>query len=78
MAAMVAAILVGGQVGSAAMISANAALIADQLKYSREFEKEADAVGMSLLGKSGFDTRAMPTFFNKLQKKYRIASSRCS
>ena len=38
-AAMVAAILVGGQVGSAALIGANAAVAADQLKYSRDFEK---------------------------------------
>ncbi len=67
-AAMVAAILVGGQVGSAALVSANAALAADQLQYSRDFEKEADAVGIRILAASHFDPAAMPAFFLKLQK----------
>ncbi len=67
-AAMVAAILVGGQVGSAALMGANAALAADQLKYNREFEKEADAIGLKMLAGAGFDPSAMPSFFLKLQK----------
>ncbi len=67
-AAMVAAILVGGQMGSAALVGANAALAADQLQYSRDFEKEADAVGIRILAASRFDPAAMPSFFQKLQK----------
>jgi predicted Zn-dependent protease len=67
-AAMIAAILVGGQMGSAAMVSANAALAADQLRYSRDFEKEADAIGIRILADSDFEPGAMPAFFQKLQK----------
>ena len=67
-AAMMGAILVGGQIGSAALVGANAAVVADQLKYSREFEKEADAIGLELLSKGEFDVHAMPRFFLKLQK----------
>lgn len=67
-AAMVAAILVGGQVGSAALVGANAALAADQLQYNRDFEKEADAVGIRILAESGFNPADMPSFFQKLQK----------
>jgi len=67
-AAMVAAILIGGQAGATAVLGANAAMIADQLRYNREFEKEADAVGLQFLGRAGFNTMAMPGFFLKLQK----------
>lgn len=74
-AAMVAAILVGGQMGSAALVGANAALAADQLQYSRDFEKEADAVGIRILAASRFDPAAMPSFFQKLQKSTMLQAS---
>lgn len=74
-AAMMGAILVGGQIGSAALVGANAAVVADQLKYSREFEKEADAIGLELLSKGEFDVHAMPRFFLKLQKTSELHAS---
>ncbi|KAA3631158.1 MAG: M48 family peptidase [Proteobacteria bacterium] len=74
-AAMIAAILVGGQMGSAALVGANAALAADQLQYSRDFEKEADAVGIRILASSGFEPAAMPAFFQKLQKSSMLQAS---
>jgi beta-barrel assembly-enhancing protease len=73
-AAMVAAILVGGQMGSAALVGANAALAADQLRYSRDFEKEADSVGIRILAQSRFDPTAMPSFFQKLQRNSMLQS----
>ncbi|MFT7532290.1 MAG: putative Zn-dependent protease [Gammaproteobacteria bacterium] len=73
-AAMVAAILVGGQLGSAALVSANAAMAADQLRYSRDFEREADSVGLRLLASSGFSPADMPKFFTKLHKQSSLSS----
>lgn len=42
-----------------------------QLAYSREFEREADALGMQLMASGGFDVRSMPTFFERLQQAQR-------
>ena len=67
-AAIIASILVGGQAGVAGVTLANANLLSNQLAYSREFEREADAIGMKLLSDSGFDPSAMAEFFNRLQR----------
>jgi predicted Zn-dependent protease len=42
--------------------------VANQLSYSRDFEREADRVGMQYLGAAGFDARDMPGFFQRLQQ----------
>ncbi len=42
-----------------------------QLSYSRDFEREADRIGMQYLGGAGFDARAMPAFFERLQQTSR-------
>ncbi|VVE22232.1 peptidase M48 [Pandoraea communis] len=39
-----------------------------QLRFSRDAEREADRVGFQLLQAAGFDTYAMPTFFERLQR----------
>ena len=39
-----------------------------QLDFTREYEKEADRIGLGILEKSGLDTRAMPAFFDRMQK----------
>lgn len=70
--AMLGGILVGGQVGTAAILSTQAALGADQLAYSRTFEAEADANGMKTLTAAGYDPIAMPDFFAQLEKKSRL------
>jgi predicted Zn-dependent protease len=44
-----------------------------QLDFTRDNEREADRVGLQILNDSGFDTRAMPTFFETLMKNTRIA-----
>ena len=67
-AAIIASILVGGQAGIAGVTLANANLLANQLAYSREFEKEADAIGIQMMSKSGFDPEATSSFFEKLQR----------
>jgi predicted Zn-dependent protease len=74
-AAILASILVGGQAGIAGVTLANANLLSNQLAYSREFEREADAIGMKLLSDSGFDPSAMAEFFNRLQR-FNVISSK--
>jgi predicted Zn-dependent protease len=67
-AAIVASILVGGQAGVAGLTATTAALASNQLRYSREFEKEADAVGIGLMADAKYDPLAMAEFFGKLEK----------
>lgn len=71
-AAVVAAVLLGGQAGAAALTTANAVLLDDQLRYSRDFEREADAIGIRILAESGFDVNAMASFFGKLERESRL------
>jgi len=66
-AAILASIAIGGQAGLAGLTVANAALISSQLAFTREFEREADAIGIRLLAWAGFDPAAMAGFFGKLE-----------
>lgn len=68
-AAILASVLVGGQTGLAGLTVANAALVSNQLAYTREFEREADAIGIQLAVRAGFDPSAMGRFFNKLDRR---------
>jgi len=73
--ALAAAILLGGEAGQAAMVAANASAIENQLEYSRGFEKEADGIGLQTLARAGYDPRAMPAFFERLQRWSRVYES---
>ncbi len=55
-----------------AAMAGQAAGIQNQLNYSRDFEREADRVGLQLLERSGFDVRGMASFFERLQKFGRL------
>ncbi len=70
MAGIIAAIIIGTQNSEAGQATAAAVIgtqVQKQLNFSRVNEQEADRVGMQLLQKAGFDPRAMPAFFEKLQ-----------
>jgi predicted Zn-dependent protease len=56
----------GGDVGLAAALGGQAALLQQQINFTRGNEQEADRVGMQILAKSDFDPRAMPTFFERM------------
>jgi predicted Zn-dependent protease len=58
---------------SGAAMAAQGAAISGQLGYSRDFEREADRIGFQTLQSAGFDVRAMPAFFEKLQRFTRIS-----
>ena len=64
--AVLASIAVGGEVGAAGLTAAVAASQSSQLAYTREFEREADAVGIKLLAKADYDPDDMARFFEKL------------
>lgn len=61
----------GGNLGMAVGMSAQAAAAQNQLRYSRSFEQEADRIGMQTLTQAGYDPRAMPTFFLRLERATR-------
>jgi len=73
LAAMALAILSrNSQLGSAAAAIGQASVITAQIGFTREFEREADRLGFLTLEKSGFDVRAMPAFFVRLQRAGRL------
>lgn len=71
-AALLAALILGGQAGAAAYTLTAATVVDQQLAFTRDFEREADRLGIRLLYKSGFDPNAMPAFFEELQKNTRV------
>jgi predicted Zn-dependent protease len=60
------------ELASGALATASAAMVQRQLDYTREHEREADRVGLSILDAAGFDVRAMPAFFTALQQGTRF------
>ncbi|MDK9703987.1 MAG: M48 family metalloprotease [Sulfuritalea sp.] len=54
------------------LMAGQGAAIQNQLNYSRDFEREADRIGVRLLEKSSFDIRGMSSFFERLQKQGRL------
>lgn len=71
-AAMLAAILIGGEAGKAAMVAASAGSVQSQINFTRKNEQEADRVGIGLLARSGFNAIGMATLFEKMQKQARL------
>ena len=78
-AMILAAVILGATVspdaGIAAIASAQAGIIQQQINFTRSNEKEADNVGMQILSKSEFDPRDMPSFFGRLTQANRIYES---
>ena len=75
MAAMALALLAArnnSQVGIGGIAAVSAASVQSQLNYSRDFEREADRLGLSLLDRSGYDVRGMEDFFERLQRFGRL------
>jgi predicted Zn-dependent protease len=56
----------------AAVAGVGAGSIQRQLTFTREHEQEADLIGLATLQKSGFDVRAMPVFFERLEQGTRL------
>lgn len=76
-AAVIAGLIIGTQntqAGQAAITAGAAAGEQSRLNFSRSNEQEADRVGIGLLAKAGYDPRAMPTFFERLDVASRYYS----
>lgn len=69
LASVLVAATVGGDAGAAAIAATQAGVVQSQLAFSREFEREADRIGMQTLSRAGFDPEAMPLFFENLQRQ---------
>ena len=76
LAAMAAAILlarVHPDLASGAIVASQAGGVQASLAYSRQFESEADRIGLQTLEAAGFDPRAMAAFFQKMEGSMRVS-----
>lgn len=60
------------QLAQGALTASSAASLQRQLDYTREHEREADRVGLTILQNAGFDPHGMPAFFRVLQRGSRL------
>ncbi len=73
-AALLGALLLGGvdsQLGGAAMAGVAAGSAQHQINFTRDNEREADRIGIQILGNAGFDPGDMPEFFERMQRANR-------
>ncbi|NJN52645.1 MAG: M48 family metallopeptidase [Gammaproteobacteria bacterium] len=77
LAAMLASIAIaattGGDAGIAAMSTTQAVMQANQLRFSRGREQEADRIGINTLHASDMDPSAMGRMFERMQRAYRFS-----
>jgi beta-barrel assembly-enhancing protease len=62
-------IFVGGGIGFGARQAAGLLVPMTFMKFSRNFEREADELGLQYMYKTGYDPQAFVTFFEKIQAK---------
>lgn len=72
LAALLAALVIGGQTNSSAVIAAAMVTLGsgaqNMINFTRGNEEEADRIGIQALYRAGFDPMAMPTFFHIMQQ----------
>lgn len=61
-----------GQVAEAAVATASAMQMQNLIDYTREHEREADRVGLTMLDRAGFDPRGAATIFERLMRANRL------
>lgn len=76
LAAIVLGATVGGDAAAAAAVGSQAAIIQQQINFTRANEQEADRVGIEILAGSGHEPRAMPSFFSRMGKANRVYASK--
>ena len=76
LASMIAALILGaaggGDAAIAALSTVQAAAQANQLRFSRERETEADRIGMNTMARAGLDPNAASRMFERMQRTYRF------
>lgn len=70
LASMVLASSVNANIGEAAIHATNAAIVRDQMAYSRANEQEADRIGLQLMQASGFDSSKMLSMLSYLDSPF--------
>ena len=78
LASILVAVLAGrnnANVAGAALASGQAAAIQSQLSYSRDYEREADRVGLQILNAAGYDPQGMPDFFERMYQQTRMVEN---
>ena len=73
--AIIAAMVLGGEVGEAVFASTLAGTAQSQLSYSRAHEQEADRVGIEMLSRAKYNPNDMPNFFETLQRQSRYSQT---
>jgi predicted Zn-dependent protease len=61
-----------GQMTEAALATSSALMMQNMLDYTREHEREADRVGVTLLERAGFDPRGAVTVFERMLRANRL------
>jgi Zn-dependent protease with chaperone function len=61
--------MVGGAVGSAIAEGSEFGLGTILLRYSRDFEKQADLMGVQIMARAGYDPRALAHMFETIEKE---------
>ncbi len=61
--------VVGGTLGSAISQGSQVGLGAMLLRYSRDFEKQADLLGSQVMARAGYDPRALAHMFETIEKE---------
>jgi predicted Zn-dependent protease len=79
-AAMLAAILIGAASGNSQVAMGGIAMgqgiaLQKSINFTRSEEAEADRVGIGYLADAGFNTAAMPTFFEEMQRREGVSDS---
>jgi predicted Zn-dependent protease len=75
LASIILGATVGGDAALATAVTGQAALIQNQINFTRSNEKEADRVGIKTLADANFDPHAMPVFFERMGRKNRNYAS---
>lgn len=63
----------GSDAGMAGIMSTQAAALDAQLRFSRQFEQEADRLGMQIMAKAGMDPRAASEMFEQMMRAGRYS-----
>ena len=61
--------IIGGRTGEAVSTVGQFGFGAAFLRYSREYEKQADILGAQIMARSGYDPRAMATMFQRIERE---------
>ena len=72
MLAAVAASTVDGDAAAAVIMGSQTASMNSSMAFSRSNEREADRVGMQIMAQSGYNPRAMPSFFAIMNQKSQL------